>query len=68
MPRIHPREQVVGTAGREISEAVARIAFEHDLTYAEIFSILGGEIQGQAKYAIRAERHPDDPDAPGGLE
>lgn len=68
MPRIHPRERVVAVARGEISLAVSEVVSRHDLTYAEVFSILGGEIQGFAKYAIRDERHPDDPGRPGGLE
>lgn len=41
-------------------------------TDGELFSVigdvLGGQITNLAKYMIRAERHPDDPDKPGGLE
>jgi hypothetical protein len=44
---------------------------DHDLTTAELFSILGGtlgdQIAGIAKYLIREERHGDQ-DKPGGLE
>lgn len=41
-------------------------------TDGELFSVigdvLGGQITNLAQYMIRAERHPDDPDKPGGLE
>jgi hypothetical protein len=39
----------------------------HDLTYGEWFSVLGGEIAGLAKYLIRTERHPNDPDKGGDI-
>lgn len=42
-----------------------RIQEVHKLTYGEWFSILGGEIAGLAKYLIRTERHPNDPDKGG---
>jgi hypothetical protein len=65
LPRIHPRHQTVAKARGEIGLAISRIATTYGLTYGELFSILGGEVQGHAKYAIRAERHPDDPDRGG---
>ena len=38
---------------------------EHELTYGEVFSLLGHAIGNLAKYQIRSERHPDDPDKKG---
>jgi hypothetical protein len=37
-------------------------------TLATISDVLGGEVATLAKYMIRAERHPGNPDTPGGLE
>jgi hypothetical protein len=41
------------------------IAFQndHDLTDVEMLRILLDEMQSISKYMLRAERHPDDPDA-----
>ncbi len=65
--RQHPRESIVAQAGTELSQAVSAIATKHNLTYGELFSALSA-IQGNwAKYQIRDERHPNEPDKPGGL-
>lgn len=50
-------------AGRDL----ATLASKHGLTYAEILNILMDVRHGELKYHIQAERHPDDPDKPGGL-
>lgn len=70
LPRIHPREAIVRRAELDVEEAVAKTLEGRDLTTAEelrvvvgVFSRLAGSI---AKHAIRAERHPNDPDKPGG--
>lgn len=63
----HPRESTVAQAGAELSQAISSIADKYDLTYGELFSTLSA-IQGTwAKYQIRDERHPNDPEKPGGL-
>ena len=70
MPNIHPREKAVMQAEQELRKALVKIF--HDLTEAEYIKVLGtvlaGELQTLAKWMIRAERHPNDPDKPGGLE
>jgi len=38
---------------------------EHALSYGELFSLYGNAIAHLAKYQIRGERHPDDPDKKG---
>lgn len=62
---IHPRVIVVRQASIEIAQAVTNAMQKHELTYAEAFSILGEQISGLAKFAIRQERHGDT-DTPGG--
>jgi hypothetical protein len=63
--RLHPRLSIVREAELEIETAISEIAKKHKLTYGEIFSILSTQIQREAKYMIRAERHPGDPDKKG---
>lgn len=65
--KIHPREQVVGQAKCQIKAAILAAVQAHGLTNGELSSILAEEIASVAKYQIRAERHPNDPDKPGGL-
>jgi hypothetical protein len=66
--KLHPRHSIVTEARHDIAQAVTRAVTKHDITYGELFSILAGEMAGWAKYAIREERHPDDPDTPGDVE
>ena len=68
MPRIHPRERLVAEARHDISTAIIAAAKAYDLTHGELTMILAGEIQSWTKYQIREERHPEDPDKPGGIE
>lgn len=68
LPRIHPRERLVAEARHAISTAIIKAVESHDITHGELTMILAGEIQSWAKYQIREERHPDDPDKPGGIE
>ena len=42
-----------------------RIQAEYRLTYGELLSLLGNSIASLAKYYIRHERHPDDPEKRG---
>lgn len=69
--RLHPREEIVTRARVDLMEKLLDWRRDHDLTTAELFSILGGilgdQIAGIAKYLIREERHGDQ-DKPGGLE
>ena len=69
-PRIHHREEIVRKAEQEVSDALFKAT--KDLTDGEtlrvVVSVLGSHVGGMAKFMIRAERHPDDPDQPGGLE
>lgn len=63
--RLHPRTQVVAKARAAVAGAMLAIAKTYDLTYAEEAQILAGAIENCMKYAIRAERHPDDPEKRG---
>lgn len=66
--KLHPRTQLVNLAACDIQKAVLDIAMRDSLTFIELTGILTGCIQQASKYALRAERHPDDPDSPAGLE
>lgn len=63
--KIHDRYFKVRDAALELSEALMGIIKKHDLTYAEVQSIILEQAQTWNKYAIRAERHPEDPDKKG---
>lgn len=65
--KTHPREQIVTHARRQIAGAIQSAAEANDLTYGELTAILSGELSSLAKYQIRQERHPNDPEKPGGL-
>jgi hypothetical protein len=70
--RLHSREDVVTRARLDLADRILDWRRTHeDLTCGEMFSVLGdvgcGQIANLAKYLIREERHPDDPDKPGGL-
>jgi hypothetical protein len=68
--RIHPREKIVDSAERKLSECLREIR-SSDLTDAEYISVVAdafGQALGRmAKYQIRYERHGDT-DKPGGVE
>ena len=71
--KIHPRVTIVNRARLSLADKIGTWHREHsDLTDGELLGILGGmlgdEINALAKAMIRAERHPDDPDKPGGVE
>ncbi len=68
LPKVHPRVFVVQQARNELSSAALDIQRRHDLTTAEYLAILVELMQSDLKYAIRAERHPDEPGKPGGWE
>jgi hypothetical protein len=65
--QIHERVMIVQRAELDLREFFGQLVKKHDLTWGEIAMILGGTLQAYAKYQIREERHPDDPDRPGGL-
>ena len=69
LPVIHEREAVVRDAEQKLLETWIEIS--KTLTTGEKLQVAANFIHdrvgGIAKWAIRAERHPDDPDKPGGF-
>ena len=68
--KLHDRVMPCQKARLDISTAVLEAVAKHpDLTYLEVLMILN-EITGSdwIKYAIRQERHPDDPNKRGSRE
>jgi hypothetical protein len=63
--KIHPRTLVVAEARRALVGFMLDLEKKHDLTYGEMFSLYGDAIANLAKYQIRSERHPEDPDKKG---
>jgi len=49
----------------DFSVEVERLRSKYDLTYGEMFSTLGARVTDLARYLIRTERHPDEPDKKG---
>lgn len=60
--RLHPRTMQVQRADAALGMTLAKFQGEHDLTNIEMARILSGQLDSVLKYALRAERHPDDPD------
>lgn len=72
MLKLHPRELFMREAKVDLARRVMAWHEDHkDLTDGEVLGIigeiLGAEIMQVAKYMVRSERHPDDPDKPAGL-
>lgn len=63
--RLHPRTRAVEQAQSEFNLFLLKLTQKHALTYGELFSILGCALKDNAKYQIRAERHPHDPNKNG---
>jgi hypothetical protein len=60
--RLHPRTQKVSVAEAEFHVLVARFLDEHsDLTDIELAGIMLLAPAIPIKFALRAERHPEDP-------
>ena len=66
--RIHPRTRIVQKAETEIGAAVLQTIERHDLTIIEVTQILASQQLHWLKYALRHERHPDDPEKGGDEE
>lgn len=54
--KVHPRDQVTTEARHELERAMLILIAKYDLTYPEVFDMLGEQLSRSAKYAIRAER------------
>lgn len=63
--KIHKRTLIVEKAQSAFAMFLLELEQKHALTYGEMFSMFGNAIANLAKYQIRGERHPDDPDKKG---
>jgi hypothetical protein len=68
-PQIHPRERIVTEAEQQLRMSIIGL-HKLGLTTGEflqvVTNVMTNEIRMIARHAIRAERHPDDLDKPGG--
>ncbi len=64
--KIHERVFKAKEAKIELAMAVNKIMEKHQLTYGEINGMLLEVAQSWNGYAIRDERHPDDPEKAAG--
>lgn len=60
--RVHPRTQIVRAASLDLEQAVWKVIKDHDLTYIETLKIINEATGNVLRYALRSERHPDDPE------
>ena len=63
--KLHERTLIVQKARHAFETFLLELEADHGLTYGEIFSLLGNATAHLAKYQIRSERHPNDPDKKG---
>lgn len=56
---IHPRHDQVTRASIDISQAVVDAVKKHELTYAELVSLLAAALASWTKFEIRSERETD---------
>lgn len=67
--RLHERVMPYQKARLDFAVMVVEFCDKHrDLTYLELLSVMNESVATQLKYAIREERHPDDPEKRGGEE
>ncbi len=70
LPKIHPREYVYDKALIRIRKLLREL--QKELTQGEYLKLITQELAYEwmftAQHTIRHERHPDDPDKPGGCE
>lgn len=63
--KLHPRHTIVRMASHDVEAALWEAIRKHDLTYVETLQVLNSATGGVLRYALRDERHPDDPDKAG---
>lgn len=63
--KLHERMQIVTNARGEFDKFLLDLEQKYELTFGELFSILGNSITNLAKYQVHGERHPDDPNKKG---
>ena len=66
--KIHPRSIVVDKAALDAAVALDGIANNYHLTTTELFIIINRYQSNILKFALRSERHPDDPSNPADVE
>jgi hypothetical protein len=67
--KLHPRYSQVASAETDVTGVVLDALKRHpDLTYLELLRIMNNVMATWLKYALREERHPDDPDKRGDEE
>ena len=59
---IHKRLRTVQAARNELAQSIDGIIKQHDLTAIEVERILLTEAMGWNTVALRAERHPENPE------
>lgn len=65
--KLHERVKIYNKARGELSDFFLNLEEIHDLTYGELYGLLIDQMQSLNRTHIRNERHPDNPDMPGGL-
>lgn len=63
--KLHPRSSTVQEARLKFDSFMFDLERRHELTFGELFSMLGIKIADLAKYQIQHERHPDAPNKNG---
>ena len=57
--KIHPRDKVTTEARHELEGTMLALIAKYDLTYGEVFEMLGEQLSRTAKYAVRSERQEE---------
>lgn len=60
--RLHPRTRTVEKAEADLHTYLSHLIEDRHLTWTEAALILARLQTGVLKYALRAERHPDNPE------
>lgn len=63
--KLHPRMNIVAGAESELVKFMINLREKYQLTWGEEFKLLSERMGSTAKYLIRSERHPNDPDKKG---
>ncbi len=61
MAAVHPRTLLVQRADRELESFLTTLMIEKGLTEAEMLSIFARQLGNLSRFAIREERHPNEP-------
>lgn len=57
--QLHKRTFIVQEAAGKLERLMIDLMKEHELTFVEVFAMLAEQVSRTAKYALRAERHPN---------